>query len=86
MIKACIITFILLNTAYAQVTSSLQAWDNILQIPKLVDYFRGIFNHLGITAENLPHEPGSINWISTRNIYCNAEEYFLGLVEICKLL
>ncbi|GIS71130.1 MAG: hypothetical protein CM1200mP10_07070 [Candidatus Neomarinimicrobiota bacterium] len=42
MRKAFIITFILLNTAYTQVTSSLQAWENILQTPELVDYFRGI--------------------------------------------
>jgi len=61
MRKVFIIICILLNTAYPQITSSLQAWDNILQTPELVDYFRGIFNHLGITVENLPHEPGSIN-------------------------
>ncbi len=56
MRKAFIITFILLNTAYTQVTSSLQAWENILQTPELVDYFRGIFNHLGVTVEETGEE------------------------------
>ena len=56
MRKAFIITFILLNTAYTQATSSLQAWENILQTPELVDYFRGIFNHLGVTVEETGEE------------------------------
>ena len=32
-------------------SSSLAAWENILQTPELVKYFRGVFNSLGITIE-----------------------------------
>ena len=33
------------------VSSALEAWENVLQTPELVDYFKGIFNALGITIE-----------------------------------
>ena len=35
----------------AQDVSSLKTWENILQTPELVEYFHGIFNHLGITIK-----------------------------------
>ena len=35
----------------AQDVSSLKTWENILQTPELVEYFQGIFNHLGITIK-----------------------------------
>ena len=31
--------------------SSIETWRNILQTPELTDYFRGVFNHLGIEVE-----------------------------------
>ena len=43
----CLI-FISIN---AQDVSSLKTWENILQTPELVEYFQGIFNHLGITIK-----------------------------------
>ena len=51
-----VIIFILLNISYSQVTSSLQAWENILQTPELVEYFQGIFNNLGVTVEETGEE------------------------------
>jgi len=56
MRKLFVIIFILLNISYAQVTSSLQAWENVLQTPELVEYFRGIFNSLGVTVEETGEE------------------------------
>ena len=56
MRKLFVIIFILLNISYAQVTSSLQAWENVLQTPELVEYFRGIFNYLGVTVEETGEE------------------------------
>ena len=32
----------------AQNVSSIKTWENIMQTPELVEYFQGIFNHLGI--------------------------------------
>jgi len=56
MRKLFVIIFILLNISYAQVTSSLQAWENVLQTPELVEYFQGIFNNLGVTVEETGEE------------------------------
>ena len=36
---------------FTQDISSMKTWENILQTPELVEYFRGIFNHLGISIE-----------------------------------
>ncbi len=37
-----------------QETSSLKTWESILQTPELINYFNGIFNHLGVVI----HETG----------------------------
>ena len=34
-----------------QETSSLKTWENILQTPALINYFNGIFNHLGVVID-----------------------------------
>ncbi len=34
-----------------QETSSLKTWENILQTPELINYFNGIFNHLGVVID-----------------------------------
>ena len=34
-----------------QETSSLKTWESILQTPELINYFNGIFNHLGILID-----------------------------------
>ena len=35
----------------AQGSSSLKTWESILQTPELVNYFNGIFNHLGVVID-----------------------------------
>ena len=47
----------------AQGSTSLKTWESILQTPELVNYFNGIFNHLGVvideTGESFPiHHTG----------------------------
>ncbi len=34
-----------------QESSSLKTWENILQTPELINYFNGIFNHLGVVID-----------------------------------
>jgi len=51
MKKISIAILILLNISYSQSTSSLESWENILQTPELVEYFKGIFNSLGVIVE-----------------------------------
>ncbi|MDP6878380.1 MAG: hypothetical protein QGI18_07255 [Candidatus Marinimicrobia bacterium] len=34
-----------------QETSSLKTWESILQTPELINYFNGIFNHLGVVID-----------------------------------
>ena len=51
MIKSIFLPILLFTGVFSQETSSMKTWENILQTPELVEYFHGIFNHLGITIE-----------------------------------
>ncbi|MEA1881660.1 MAG: hypothetical protein U9N31_04600, partial [Candidatus Marinimicrobia bacterium] len=49
--KKIILSFILVGSLNAQIPSSLDTWQNILQTPEMLTYFEGVFNHLGIVVE-----------------------------------
>mgnify|MGYP007094230026 FL=1 len=51
MKRLFLLPFLFTAIVFPQVISSMTTWENILQTPELVEYFRGIFNHLGITIE-----------------------------------
>ena len=51
MIKSFLLPFFIITGVFTQDISSMKTWENILQTPELVEYFRGIFNHLGISIE-----------------------------------
>ena len=40
--------FLISTSIYGQEVSSLQKWEKILQTPELLNYFNGVFDHLGI--------------------------------------
>ena len=40
--------FLISTSIYSQEVSSLQKWEKILQTPQLLNYFNGVFDHLGI--------------------------------------
>ena len=65
---------ILLNISYSQSTSSLESWENILQTPELVEYFKGIFNSLGVIVEET-NEKFTINHTG------NSFEFEMGINE-----
>ena len=48
--KKILFSFIAITSLNAQVTSSLQTWENILQTPEMLAYFDGVFEHLGIVV------------------------------------
>ena len=74
MKKISIAILILLNISYSQSTSSLEAWENILQTPELVEYFKGIFNSLGVIVEET-NEKFTINHTG------NSFEFEMGINE-----
>ncbi|SUZ95938.1 uncharacterized protein METZ01_LOCUS48792 [marine metagenome] len=74
MKKISIAILILLNISYSQSTSSLESWENILQTPELVEYFKGIFNSLGVIVEET-NEKFTINHTG------NSFEFEMGINE-----
>ena len=57
--------FLISTSIYGQEVSSLQKWEKILQTPELLNYFNGVFDHLGIeikeTGESFTiHHQGDI--------------------------
>ena len=74
MKKISIAILILLNISNSQSTSSLEAWENILQTPELVEYFKGIFNSLGVIVEET-NEKFTINHTG------NSFEFEMGINE-----
>ena len=74
MKKISIAILILLNISNSQSTSSLEAWENILQTPELVEYFKGIFNSLGVIVEET-NEKFTINHTG------NSFEFEMGIFE-----
>tara|TARA_Y100001970_G_scaffold289035_1_gene418160 strand:- start:435 stop:1106 length:672 start_codon:yes stop_codon:yes gene_type:complete len=42
---------LIISPIKSEYTSSLDAWENILQTPELLTYFNGVFEHLGVTIE-----------------------------------
>ena len=51
MKKLFLLPFLFTTILFTQDVLSMKTWKNILQTPELIEYFRGIFNHLGIYIE-----------------------------------
>ncbi len=49
--KKILILIITLNVAFSNTSSSMEAWQGILQTPELLDYFDDVFQYLGIEVE-----------------------------------
>ena len=65
---------LLISPLKSEYTSSLDAWENILQTPELLLYFNDVFDHLGIIIEETD-EKFTIHHLDTKFIF---EE---GIVE-----
>ena len=52
--KYLIISCAIISNLLAQeLESAMDAWNNIMQTPEIVEYFDGVFDKLGITVEGM---------------------------------